>query len=348
MDQVVQARIGMHRNSINRTSLQMSIIVNKTFYQHFFIASVYNKTRLIYFLWIFCLGSLIFCLLTVCTTVVIKNPPYYGSVIDIRYILFGIVKFINTPGISNLLCLFPMAFLAGLTLKPEELPRGFWVIGIIGLVLSTVAATAISQRSYFIATFVIEPLVVGIFLLLLRSWKRSLAILILLLAYPTLWWLDRLFDTLFLNRILEQSLMNDARFQMFGFWMNHLLADPLQRIEVGPVPWNIYPWFHNFFADIHRLSGFWALLTAGLLMAYIFIRLLFLIRVDQRFGLFLMAIAIPCFLIMNTSVVPEGERQPFLLLIAIGAISEVILGRHRSPSKFSDIDQGARNNVGNT
>jgi hypothetical protein len=30
---------------------------------------------------------------------------------------------------------------------------------------------------------------------------------------------------------------------------------------------------------------------------------------------------------MNTSVVPEGERQPFLLLLAIGVISEVILAR---------------------
>jgi hypothetical protein len=37
---------------------------------------------------------------------------------------------------------------------------------------------------------------------------------------------------------------------------------------------------------------------------------------------------------MNTSVVPEGERQPFLLLLAIGVISEVILAK--LPKKNTD------------
>lgn len=54
-----------------------------------------------------------------------------------------------------------------------------------------------------------------------------------------------------------------------------------------------------------------------------------LIRVNQSMGLFLIAIAIPIFLIMNTSVVPEGERQPFFLLIFIGVICEKLLATHK-------------------
>jgi hypothetical protein len=61
-----------------------------------------------------------------------------------------------------------------------------------------------------------------------------------------------------------------------------------------------------------------------------------------------MAIAIPYFLIMNTSVVPEGERQPFLLLLGIGAISEVVLRHYRSPPKSPYNDLLAKHDIGNT
>lgn len=40
-----------------------------------------------------------------------------------------------------------------------------------------------------------------------------------------------------------------------------------------------------------------------------------------------MAIAVPSFLIIMSSVVPEGERQPFLMPLIIGVICEKILSR---------------------
>jgi apolipoprotein N-acyltransferase len=126
---------------------------------------------------------------------------------------------------------------------------------------------------------------------------------------------------------------------MFQFWLDHLIVNPFQRVEVGPAPWDSLQWFHNFFADIHRLSGFWGLLSAVILVSYIFVRLLYLIKLDRRIGLFLMAVTIPCFFIMNTSVVPEGERQPFLLLLAIGAITEVILGKSRQTLRAAGDNQ---------
>jgi hypothetical protein len=122
---------------------------------------------------------------------------------------------------------------------------------------------------------------------------------------------------------------------MFYYWFERVAVNSFERIQVGPAPWTDMQWFHNFFADVHRLSGFWALLTAIILMTYIFYRIICVIRIEQRVGLFLMAIAIPCFLIMNTSVVPEGERQPFLLMLAIGAISEVLISRAKAKHKLS-------------
>jgi hypothetical protein len=116
---------------------------------------------------------------------------------------------------------------------------------------------------------------------------------------------------------------------MLSYWLTHLIEAPFTRIEVGPPQWQDLQWFHNFFADVHRFSGFWGLSAAILLLGFIFYKLMLLIRANQSMGLFLMAIAIPIFLIMNTSVVPEGERQPFFLLIFIGVICEKLLATHK-------------------
>lgn len=306
-----------------------------------------KNADLVGFIWMFCLGSLLFSIATVIFAILLQKPPFYGSVIDIRYLPFGTIKFVNSPGIANLLCLFPTAFLAGFLLKPDQRPRWFWMLGGFGFVLSLISALTLGQRSYFVVVLFITPIIVALFLLLLRSWRAFVVICTLLIGYRLLRWLDLAMGMNFLYRPLDQSLFNDARFQMFHYWLEHLVVDPFKRVEVGPIPWNHLQWFHNFFADIHRLSGFWALLTAVILVAYIIIRLISVIRIDRRLGLFLMAIAIPCFLIMNTSVVPEGERQPFLLLLAIGAISEVILGRHRRSPESSQMDAGKMHDIGN-
>lgn len=298
--------------------------------------ALFGKDKdLISFIWALCLGSLLFCITTVAFTVWLNKPPFYSATIDIRYLPFGIKKLINTPGIANLLCLFPITFLAALLLKPNQRPVWFWTLGILGFTLSLIAATALAQRSFFVVVLFIAPLVVAFFLLLLRSWHALIGVCILLATYPIIRWIDQAVGTNLLYRPLDLSLFDDTRFQMFQYWFKHVTVNPFERINVGPAPLVDMPWFHNFFADVHRLSGFWALLTAIVLMAYIFCRVIYVIRIEQRVGLFLMAIAIPCFLIMNTSVVPEGERQPFLLMLAIGAISEVLISRAKAKRKLS-------------
>ena len=298
-----------------------------------------KSTDLIGFAWYFCLGALLFCLLTVGATALFAKPPFYSQVIDVRYILAELKKYINTPGIANLLCLFPVVFLSGALLEPQHRPKWYWGLGLLGFIFSLGAALFIGQRSYFLVCLLIAPLIVSFFLLLLGQWRAALALAILLATYPALQMIDQLLGMGLLYRPIKTEILNDARFQMFQFWLDHLIVNPFQRVEVGPAPWDSLQWFHNFFADIHRLSGFWALLSAIVLVGYIFVRLLYLIKLDRRVGLFLMAVAIPCFLIMNTSVVPEGERQPFLLLLAIGAIAEVMLGKLKQASRAASDNQ---------
>jgi hypothetical protein len=168
---------------------------------------------------------------------------------------------------------------------------------------------------------------ISFFLLLLGKWKSSLGLFLLIASYPSLLKVDQLLGSGLLKRVVNHDLLNDSRFIMLRFWLDNLTTDPFKRPEVGPTPWDYLQWFHNFFADVHRLSGFWALMAAVFLVIYIFFRIAWLVKKDKRLGLFLMSMAMCCFLIMNTSVVPEGERQPFLLLLAIGAISEVALAR---------------------
>lgn len=299
-------------------------------------AALFNKDKdLIHFIWVLSLGSLLFCVATVAFTIWLNKPPFYAAAIDIRYLPFGIQRNTNTPGIANIMCFFPIVFLAALLLKPNQRPSWFWFFGILGFALSLIAAIPLAQRSFFVVVLFITPLVVALFLLLLRSWHALIGICTLFFTYPLIRWIDQAAGTNLLYRSLDQSLFNDARFQMFQYWFERVAVNPFERINIGPAQWSDLFWFHNFFADLHRLSGFWALIMAIILMTYIFYRIICVIRVDQRIGLFLMAIAIPCFLIMNTSVVPEGERQPFLLMLAIGAISEVLISRVKAKHELS-------------
>lgn len=297
---------------------------------------IFTKTsERIEFIWYFCLGAFLLVLGTVGATLVLKSPPYYANVIDIRYLPFGMERFINTPGMANLLSLFPVTFLAGILLKPDQRPKWFWLMGIFGFVLSLGAAITLGQRSYFLVVLVIVPIILVCLLLLLKSWHPFIAFCSLLLSYPIINWIAQIKGMPLFFRSLNQNLVNDPRFQMLRFWFDHLIANPFQRASVGPAPWDTHPWFHNFFADIHRLSGFWALLAAVILVSYIFYTILRVVRRDKRMGLFLMVIAITCFLIMNTSVVPEGERQPFLLLLVIGAIAQLTISREKNKLKMN-------------
>ena len=126
--------------------------------------ALFDKDKdLISFIWALCIGSLLFSVATVFFTVWLNKPPFYAAAIDIRYLPFGIQRNTNTPGIANIMCLFPITFLAALLLKPNQRPSWFWTIGILGFALSLITAIPLVQRSFFVVVLFIAPLVVAFF-----------------------------------------------------------------------------------------------------------------------------------------------------------------------------------------
>lgn len=129
----------------------------------------------------------------------------------------------------------------------------------------------------------------------------------------------------FMNRKIDVGIFFDNRIQMLNSWLEQLVANPFLVPNVGPPSWEAWQHFHNFFADVHRISGVFALVMAVTLIMYIFIRLIYLTYRSKSIGLYLLGIAAPIFLIMVSSVVPEGEKQPFLVFLMIGMICDAHL-----------------------
>lgn len=272
-------------------------------------------------IWYLCLGAFAYAALTVSLTLILKDPPYYGQIVDIRALARGNISYGNTPGIANLLTLMPTVFLAGFLLPNHLKPRWFWSLGPIGLFLSIGFAVAIQQRSFFTIGIFLQPLVVCLLMIVCGRIKAGIIVLMFLSIYPLLLLADSLIGTGFFYRKVDGSMLLDARLLMLESWGRHFLVDPQIRQAV-PAQWNYLQHFHNFFSDIHRVSGLWALVAALALVVFGFVRVFWLIVKSPPIGSFLLAVAIPAFLIMMTSVVPEGEKQPMLVFLLVAAVCE--------------------------
>ena len=281
----------------------------------------------------FCVGAFCMASATMIATVILKSPPYYGQIIDIRALAHGVIAYGNSPGIANLLAFFGIGFQATLILNQKMRPKFFWFAGVAGMIFLIWAGALLLQRTLFLLVFFIQPLVISTILLLQKfTYKRLLIPAVFLFTYPLIWAIENVFGIALIKRTLNSGagLLNDPRIQMVKYWLEHFIQAPFDRIEVGPSEFSGLPWFHNFFADIHRVSGFWALLAALILIGFIFYRLICLYRANRELGGFLLAVAIPTFLIMMTSIVPEGEKQPLVLMLLIGSVCERLLYLHRS------------------
>ena len=284
-----------------------------------------NKIDALSLIWYFGVGAFVWAVSTVIATVLLSAPPYYGKIVDLRSLARGSLHFGNTPGIASLLVFYPVIFLAIFGILKQKKSPWFWCISFIGLFATLICAILLQQRSFFVIALVVQPIIMTACAFFLGRYKIGFVILCTLIVYPLLFFIDSFIEIGLLTRKLDQGLFTDARVQMFEFWLNQISANPLARPLVGPVPWDQLHQFHNFFADVHRTSGLWALSFAVLLVAYIFLRLIILIFRDKQSGFYLIAIAIPVFLVMMTSVVPEGEKQPLLALLLVGGLAERLL-----------------------
>jgi len=289
-----------------------------------------DKKSYLSLIWFLCLGAFFWAMVTILFTVLLSSPPYYSRIIDLRALARGVIQYGNTPGIASLLALLPAIFFANLIYPSQRKCNWVYVASFLAAIFALVGAILIQQRSFFVIVLILQPLLSGIFALVLGRLKIGLALIATVSIYPLLLVSNKHLN--FLDRKIDVDILSDARIQMFSFWLERILGNPFVRPPVGPPKLDSFPYFHNFFADIHRISGFWALVLAITVSGYIVFRLIFLTYRDKRYGYYLLSMATPFLFIMFSSVVPEGEKQPFLGLLLIGAISERLLSDISSPT----------------
>jgi hypothetical protein len=234
-------------------------------------------------------------------------------------------QMVNRAGALNLLIPLPVFLIAWAALAKR---RKHLLLGVgVGATLAGVALCLVHEsRSPILVLLVLSPIIA----MLLYTWDCGLTlktpqrqigwqkIILVVLVIVVILGVGN--ATIFSERPMDFSLIKDARFTQFHrAFFQQLIVNPFQPAVV-PEPIQ-YPWFHNFFADVHRSSGLYAFIASILLATWIIVRTLQWSHQDVT-GKIMLATILPVFLIMNTSVVPEGEMQFFLLFVFLGALSE--------------------------
>jgi hypothetical protein len=236
---------------------------------------------------------------------------------------------VNRAGALNLLIYFPI-FLMALVVNDKFISS--YSISVVAI--STLVAIGLcfihESRTPILILVILSPMTVMLIEMFKKSnfleWLRKTGwkqVVPSTLAVGILIYLGN--ATIFSERPIGISMLADARFTMYHYsFLEKLIANPF-KYSIVPFEFG-YPWFHNFFADIHRSSGLWAFLTAIMLSSWIVVRT-FQWASKDNMGQICLVVLIQLFLVMNTSVVPEGEMQPFLIFIMLGALAESGLKR---------------------
>lgn len=247
---------------------------------------------------------------------------FYGNGVDYGNIWNCFTgRCMNSPGIMSLIIPLPvLLFARKITYKTQLLPvfLAYCVVSIL--------AFGYASRSVFLILYLIVP-VVALFITIFyfKNYKSIIYVLLTLAVFCVLGYTILEFS----SREIDFNIFKDGRFIAYKYYFHNLLWDPFAYPRVpAAFEQNSSHHFHNFFADAHRLSGFWSFLSAVLLVGYIGIRVL-QAAIKAPEGRMLLMVLIPVFLILNTSVVPEGEFQPILLILLLGGCAESILREKR-------------------
>jgi hypothetical protein len=134
----------------------------------------------------------------------------------------------------------------------------------------------------------------------------------------------------------QTNIFSDGRFGLQSIFLKQFFNHPFKNASLDindQIAYGKVWWFHNFFADVHRSSGIIPFVLAVILVGFIGARIYY--NIFYKGGnmiFFLMFIFV--FLILNSSVVPEGEFQPLLLVLLLGSINESVLARGANKLKI--------------
>lgn len=272
----------------------------------------------------FSVGTYAFSSLSVLLSFMYIDPPFYGSVLDLHQFIKGEVCFNNSPGVSNLLIFLPIVSAA--LLLAEEKPKNIPIILLIlVLFFAVISATALWGRSFFILIFIIFPV---LYIALSIAYKMRIhwfvPLSFVLLSFFVYTYINS-FHAELLHRKIDSSIFNDGRFLMFKHAISQIYQHPFYSPTPGPGIFTSSPWFHNFFIDIYRSSGFIVFIVSILIFAYI-ATIIVVSRKFDKLSSYVLMLVYTCVLpLLLTSVVPEGELQPFLVYLIIFSTALSIL-----------------------
>lgn len=229
---------------------------------------------------------------------------------------------IAAAGVCNILGLFSIFYSLYIFTYKRFLMIHNWIILITSYALVTYGSFMCQKRSGLICIYILVPILIMIDRYSRKNKINTKSILIILCSIIGLLALYLLFMIL-IGRPL--NLFQDPRFYFMKLFINQLIHDPLSNAVFSleeQRKWGVW-WFHNFFADVHRSSGFIPFIFSIILAAYIGIRL-FKSAITDRENSALFYFYITILFLLSSSVVPEGEWQPLILLVMIGSINEAI------------------------
>jgi len=275
----------------------------------------------------FCAGAFSVALLFSINTIVTTGNSVYGA---INNPLDGVV--INSAGIMSLAIFLP-AFISSLAFyRPLLSHHGFWAIVMLVYAAGSSIGYAFNSRSVFL--FLYGGLLVQALALVALNRPKNWRSLLVVFAGLTVFLALIFFMFFHLRRPISDQLFTDPRFAMAQAFVLQLWDTPLTHARV-PVEIQLRGggthFFHNFFADAHRLSGFFSFLFAVLLAVWAGVLTLWSAFLHPT-GRVLLFTLFPTALILNSSVVPEGEFQPLILLLLLGgAAAGLVRTRQRVP-----------------
>lgn len=276
-----------------------------------------NTRGCLYFIGALALGAFSRALLSVLLSIYLGyHIPLYSSVFDLSTLNPG-----NSPGVANMLILASSTMLAliGNSRSFNLSNRSIFCLILLWSV-SIISGLLLGSRTFNLLALLVSPLLCFFNIFLEKPIKIHVKSLLLIVA--GLVFLFYLLNTSFLFvRPINFNLFSDGRFFLYKSFFNQIISYPLLNAQV-PTSFG-YVQFHNFFADVQRVSGTWALLTSVILVVYIFVVLANLIRRRSPLGRYLFSIAFLCLMVICTSVEPEGGGQNFLMLVAVGACAVV-------------------------
>jgi hypothetical protein len=230
----------------------------------------------------------------------------------------------SSPGMMSLIVFLP-SLMAGIVLSSEKNLR---IITLPALVLTyffaSLAGYFYASRSVFIILLVVIPsLALGIYLLKTKLQEINKIVLSLALFLGGGFIMLALH---FLRRPVEGNIVHDLRIQMMASFFSQVSQAPFAHptVPLAMQAATTVHYFHNFFADAYRLSGPFCFLAALLLVVTIGARV-FMLSLTQRSGVMMIVLFFVTLSILLSSVVPEGEFQPLLLLLLIGGTTETLL-----------------------